>query len=101
MVRRSGEGTHIWLVLVREIYAVGTERTLEAGIRYSVRPLYSFGLTDVKATRKREWGGGEFLFTFIPGRVILGFMSLWALESPRLEKWGLCWVFGALERPKS
>ena len=59
MVRRSGEGTHIWLVLVREIYAVGTERTLEAGIRYSVRPLYSFGLRDDRATRERQTKRGR------------------------------------------
>ena len=64
MVRRSGEGTHIWLVLVREIYAVGTERTLEAGIRYSVRPLYSFGLRD-----GREIERGAFQFIFSPMRM--------------------------------
>jgi hypothetical protein len=34
MARGSREGTNIWLVLEREIYAVGIERTLESGIGY-------------------------------------------------------------------
>jgi hypothetical protein len=41
-----GEGTHIWLVLDREMNAVCTEITLESGIGYNVRSLYSFGLRE-------------------------------------------------------
>jgi hypothetical protein len=39
MARGSREGTNIWLVLDREIYAVGIERIPESGIRYNVRPV--------------------------------------------------------------
>jgi hypothetical protein len=39
MARGSREGTNIWVVLDREIYAVVTERTLESGIGYNVRPV--------------------------------------------------------------
>jgi hypothetical protein len=39
MSRGSGVETNIWLVLDREMYAVGTEITLESGIGYSVRSL--------------------------------------------------------------
>jgi hypothetical protein len=39
MARGSREGTNIWLVLDREMNAVGIERTLKSGIGYNVRPV--------------------------------------------------------------
>ena len=54
MARKSGVGTSIWLVLDREIDAVGTERTLESGIGYSVRPFYSFGLRYVREAKQTD-----------------------------------------------
>ena len=54
MSRGSGVETNIWLVLDREIYAVVTERTLESGIGYNVRPLYCFGPRVGRAMRETE-----------------------------------------------
>jgi hypothetical protein len=88
MLRRFGEGTHIWLVLDREIYAVGIKRTFEARLRYSVRPLYSFGLRDDRATRERQTKRGRVRETERPREVGFHFiLEPMRVNSEALRLW--------------
>lgn len=77
-----GEGTPVWLILCKEINAVGTEIIHEAEIRYGLRD---------GGQRKRE-KEREFQSILSPMRVKSEAKRLWHLKTPRLEKTSGLWL---------